>query len=70
VRPERLAVDDYLAGARREDNRVEINTAAGATVRLAGKGAGRWPTALAVMGDVFDLLEDELALHQAVVAWE
>lgn len=70
VRPERLAVDDYLAGARREDNRVEINTASGATVRLAGKGAGRWPTALAVMGDVFDLLEDELALHQAVVAWE
>lgn len=70
VRPERLAVDDYLAGARREDNRVEINTTTGATVRLAGKGAGRWPTALAVMGDVFDLLEDELALHQAVVAWE
>lgn len=70
VRPERLGAEDYLAGARREHNRVEINTASGATVRLAGKGAGRWPTALAVMGDVFDLLEDELALHQAVVAWE
>jgi len=70
VRPKRLETNDYLAGARREENRIELTTASGATVRLAGKGAGRWPTALAVMGVVFDLLEDELALHQAVVAWE
>jgi len=70
VRPERLELADYLAGARREENRVEVTTSTGANVRLAGRGAGRWPTALAVMGDVFDLLEDEFALHQAVVAWE
>jgi homoserine dehydrogenase len=70
VRPERLDAGDYLAGARGEENRVEISTSSGEIVRLAGKGAGRWPTALAVMGDVFDLLEDELALHQAIVAWK
>jgi len=70
VRPERLELTDYLAGARCEENRVEVTTSTGANVRLAGRGAGRWPTALAVMGDVFDLLEDELALHQAVMAWE
>ena len=57
VRPEVLAAQDYLARARREENRVEITTASGATHRLAGKGAGRWPTALAVMGDVGDVLD-------------
>ena len=57
VAPEELAAADYLAGARREENRVELLTTAGETLRLAGKGAGRWPTALSVMGDVYELLE-------------
>jgi hypothetical protein len=30
----------------------------GDVVRLAGKGAGRWPTALSVLGDVHDYLRD------------
>jgi homoserine dehydrogenase len=57
VEPEELVATDYLAGARREENRVELVTTTGETLRLAGKGAGRWPTALAVMGDVYDWLE-------------
>ena len=56
VRPEELEITDYLAGARAEENRVELVTTDG-TWRLAGKGAGRWPTALSVMSDVWDLLE-------------
>jgi hypothetical protein len=31
-------------------------------VRLAGKGAGRWPTALSVLGDVHEYLRDRRAL--------
>lgn len=56
ARAEELDPSDYLAGARREENRVEITTTDGTTLRLSGKGAGRWPTALSVMGDVFDCL--------------
>ncbi len=86
-----LPDDDYLAGTRAEENRVEILGTDGRVVRLAGKGAGRWPTARSVLADVHAhlraqlaaassrreqharrivLLEDELALHQAVVARE
>ena len=66
VRPEALAAGDYLAGAHREENRVEIATTEG-TRRLAGKGAGRWPTSLAVMADVDDVLE-ALAHHAPALA--
>ncbi|HKE45180.1 MAG TPA: homoserine dehydrogenase [Steroidobacteraceae bacterium] len=51
-----VAPGDYLCGARGEENRVEISTAGRRCVRLRGKGAGRWPTALAVLGDVYDVL--------------
>ncbi len=57
VRPEELDASDYLAGTRGEENRVELITTTGDTLRLSGKGAGRWPTALSVMGDVYDCLE-------------
>jgi len=84
-----LPGQDYLAGTRAEENRVEVLGSDGRVVRLAGKGAGRWPTARSVLADVHAhlhaqlatastrreqharrivLLEDELALHQAVVA--
>ncbi|HJS21361.1 MAG TPA: homoserine dehydrogenase [Steroidobacteraceae bacterium] len=68
VRPEALEARDYLAGARHEENRVEISVATGEALRLAGKGAGRWPTALAVMGDVVDVLESRLAVVTAPAA--
>src|SRR5690606_8255881 len=57
VRPRELAADDFLAGAQGEDNRVEIFTADGAVVRLAGKGAGGWPTAQAILGDVYEYVQ-------------
>ena len=56
VRAIPVAPADYLCGARGEENRVEISTAGRRCVRLRGKGAGRWPTALAVLGDVYAVL--------------
>ena len=56
-----LAPDDYLWGARAEENRIEISTTDQRCVRLRGKGAGRWPTALAVLGDVYEVLRERSA---------
>jgi len=64
VAPERLAAGDFLAGARDEENRVELTLRDGRVLRLAGKGAGRWPTTAAVMGDVLEV-ERELRAEGA-----
>jgi homoserine dehydrogenase len=58
VRLHELAQDEFLAAARGEDNRIEIETRSGEVIRLSGKGAGRWPTALAVLGDVYECIRD------------
>lgn len=64
-----LPDSDFLAGARDEDNRVEIVARNGEVVRLAGKGAGRWPTALSVLGDVHEYLrERRVSLGQSPAA--
>ena len=47
-----------------EENRVEIVAGNGRTVRLAGKGAGRWPTALSILGDVHEYLRDRRLAQQ------
>lgn len=61
VKLQELPAHDFLAGARAEENRVEIVARNGETVRLAGKGAGRRPTALSVLGDVHEYLRDRRA---------
>lgn len=61
VKLQELPPHDFLAGARAEENRVEIVTRNGEVVRLAGKGAGRRPTALSVLGDVQEYLRDRRA---------
>jgi homoserine dehydrogenase len=55
VKLEALPVDDYLAGARGEENRLAISSADGQEWRIGGKGAGRWPTAEAVVADLIDI---------------
>lgn len=55
IAPEVVDAGDFLAGARAEGNRAEITLADGGVVRLSGKGAGRWPTTAAVLGDVWNL---------------
>lgn len=55
VQLEALAADDYLAGARREENRLVITGADGREWKVSGKGAGRWPTAEAVVADMIEI---------------
>jgi homoserine dehydrogenase len=50
-----LPADDYLAGARGEENRLVISGANGRQWWVCGKGAGRWPTAEAIIADLLDL---------------
>jgi homoserine dehydrogenase len=58
VRPRVLAADHALAGVRREENRLIVTRKDGAVLTASGKGAGRWPTAEAVVADVLDLWRD------------
>ncbi|MGH7132810.1 MAG: homoserine dehydrogenase, partial [Phycisphaerales bacterium] len=60
VKPRRVTLDDPLAQARAEHNRVVVEFEGGALgpVVLHGKGAGRYPTAEAVIGDVLELLRE------------
>jgi homoserine dehydrogenase len=55
---ESLEPSDFLAGARGEDNRVEIKLADGGILRLGGKGAGRWPTTAALLGDLWEVARE------------
>jgi len=54
IEPKELPVDDFLAGARGAENRLEIITRSGDTVRLRGLGAGGIPTATAIFADLLD----------------
>jgi len=58
VRPVRLPRREFLAGARGEENRVEIEFEDGTVIRLAGKGAGRWPTTASVCADLWDVARE------------
>ncbi|HEY0682912.1 MAG TPA: homoserine dehydrogenase [Steroidobacter sp.] len=64
VKLQELPSNDFLAGARAEENRVEILAGNGQRVRLAGKGAGRWPTALSILGDVHEYLRERRLARQ------
>ena len=71
VAPRLLPLDHPMAQAQGEGNVLVIETEAGTRVTLAGKGAGRWPTAEAVMADLFDLWRERCravtAAHQAKI---
>jgi len=58
VRPVRVQRDDPLARATDEHNCVLIRTRDGAQHVLRGRGAGRFPTAESVLGDLLDLATD------------
>jgi homoserine dehydrogenase len=55
VEPQFVDHDHVFAQTRNENNCLEIRTQTGEVVYVRGKGAGRWPTAEAVMADVFDV---------------
>lgn len=52
VLPELVPSDSFIGQTAGAENRLEFTLTDGTIVRLAGRGAGRWPTATAVMGDV------------------
>ena len=56
VRLERLTADDPLVLVPREHNAVALELADGSVELLRGKGAGRWPTAEAILGDLLELV--------------
>ncbi|MEN6452109.1 MAG: homoserine dehydrogenase [Thermoguttaceae bacterium] len=56
VRLRRLSADDPLACVTAENNGAEIHWADGQREFLHGKGAGRWPTAEAVVADVLEIV--------------
>ena len=51
---EALTHDDFLARAKGEENRLIVTGADGREWHAKGKGAGRWPTAEAVIADLLD----------------
>lgn len=55
---EHLPADDFLSKASGVGNRLEIELVSGQRVRATGAGAGRWPTALAVVNDLMQLAEE------------
>jgi homoserine dehydrogenase len=55
VEPQFVDLGHVFAQARNEENCLEIHTQTGEVFYVRGKGAGRWPTAEAVMADVFDV---------------
>lgn len=64
VAPEVLGADDPLWASRDEVNVVSIESALGESTKatvLRGRGAGRWPTAESVLGDVLEIAR--LASH-------
>ncbi len=54
MRLRRLENDDPLAGVRRKQNAAVIEWSDGTTEFVRG-GAGRWPTAEAVIADVLEI---------------
>jgi homoserine dehydrogenase len=55
VRLESVSPTSFLGAARGPENRLEIELASGKIIRLRGQGAGRWPTATSVIGDLHEI---------------
>jgi homoserine dehydrogenase len=65
VEPETLAADHPLATVLGCDNRIVFETETGHAEALSGTGAGRTPTALAVVADLLDLYREGRAARLA-----
>ena len=67
VAPELPSESSYLGQAKGPENRIEIELEGGEVIRLRGQGAGRWPTAVSVLGDLHEvarlLLESGILLN-------
>jgi homoserine dehydrogenase len=61
------STDSFLGQSKGPENRIEVELDSGEIIRLRGQGAGRWPTAVSVMGDLHEvarlLLESDILLN-------
>ena len=55
VRPAALAPDHPLASTAGAETRLVVQLRDGSTLKLSATGAGRWPTAEAVLADLYDI---------------
>lgn len=55
VAPEIPKAESFLGRARGAENRIEIELKSGKVIQLRGQGAGRWPTAVSVLGDLHEV---------------
>jgi homoserine dehydrogenase len=55
VAPESPSPDSFLGQARGAENRIEIELTSGKVIEIRGQGAGRWPTAAAVLADLHEV---------------
>ena len=55
VRPLRLGSESVLGETRDEWNRLVVHLLGGTSLKVEGKGAGRWPTAESVVADLMDV---------------
>jgi homoserine dehydrogenase len=55
VAPDIPPPGSFLGKAQGAENRLEIELATGELIRLRGQGAGRWPTAVSVLGDLHEV---------------
>jgi homoserine dehydrogenase len=58
VQPLELSPDHPCAWAAGADNALVVQLEGGGQIRIAARGAGRWPTTEAVMADLYDLAAD------------
>lgn len=68
VQPHWLFSDDALASVTGSGNALEVRSAKGASFTVSGLGAGRWPAAEAVLGDLIDLSNPVSATDAAPVS--
>jgi homoserine dehydrogenase len=55
VAPEVPPPTSFLWETKGAENRIEIELKSGEVIRLKGQGAGRWPTAVSVLGDLHEV---------------
>jgi homoserine dehydrogenase len=68
VAPEVPPPMSFLREAKGAENRIEIELRSGEVIRLSGQGAGRYPTAVSVVGDLHEvarLAESERSMEPA-----
>ena len=68
VRPFDLPPDHPFAGIAGAENALLIELEGGDRVRIAARGAGRWPTTEAVLADLHDLAAETAGLREEGVA--